>query len=83
MKRKYTVINPCWGIDIIQSPTFSTLAEARKAYRAAIRESKTACKKRFGSCGVIHVSHDFCRIMIGSKQGYHLWEQWLIQEVSG
>lgn len=58
-----------------------TKAEARKELREAVRDSAQSCRRSHKRCSVIgSVRSGSVEIKIGGRQGYHLWQRYIIGE---
>lgn len=59
--------------------SFATKGEARKALTDIVRNEARECRRKFGRCSVVgSVKSDSVEIKIGGRQGYNLWDRYVI-----
>lgn len=58
---------------------FYSKAEARKALAEIVKDDASACRQRHKRCAVVgSVRGDGVEIKIGGRQGYHLYQRYVI-----
>jgi hypothetical protein len=61
-----------------------TLTGARKALATEVRSALRKCRRSHGRCSQIGTSREGdVEIRIGGRQGYHLWQRYLISSRGG
>ena len=61
--------------------SFATKGAARKALTEIVRDAARACRRRYRRCSVVgSAQKDGVEIKIGGRQGYHLWQRYVINE---
>lgn len=60
--------------------TFTTKTAARKALAEIVRDDAKRCRRSHERCSVVgSVKSDGVQIKIGGRQGYHLWDRYIIK----
>ena len=60
---------------------FPTKKAARKALAAEVREAARDCRRSKGACSIVGTTQSgSVQIRIGGRQGYHLWQRYVINE---
>jgi hypothetical protein len=60
---------------------YATKAQARKDLANIVKGEAATCRQRHNRCSVIGTSKSgSVEIKIGGRQGYHLWDRFIINE---
>ena len=63
--------------------SFLTKAAARKALSSIVRDDASACRRSHKTCSVVgSVAKGSVQIKVGGRQGYHLWQRYVINQKS-
>ncbi|HSX22547.1 MAG TPA: hypothetical protein VLE97_07225 [Gaiellaceae bacterium] len=63
---------------------FASRQAAVKALAQEVKEAATACRRSYGSCSVVGSARSgSVQIRVGGRQGYNLWQRYIINERSG
>lgn len=62
---------------------FATKAAARKALSAIVRDEAASCRRSHRTCSVVgSAAKGSVQIKVGGRQGYHLWQRFIINQKS-
>ena len=63
---------------------FATKQDAIKALTEIVRDAAERCRRSYKTCSVVGTARDGdVQIRVGGRQGYHLWDRFLINERAG